>query len=68
MEAKALAEEQKRINPDCWKRKRTNSVRTAFDTHHYQAARYNFAHSYPTVHRVPSRSRCSRQNPQQLLF
>ena len=29
LEAKALAEEQKRLNPDCWKRKRTNSVRTA---------------------------------------
>lgn len=29
MEAKALAEEQKRLNPDCWKRKRTNSVRTS---------------------------------------
>uniref|UniRef100_A0A8C5EDB5 HMG-box transcription factor 1 n=1 Tax=Gouania willdenowi TaxID=441366 RepID=A0A8C5EDB5_GOUWI len=28
MEAKALAEEQKRLNPDCWKRKRTNSVST----------------------------------------
>uniref|UniRef100_A0A8C5G7D4 HMG-box transcription factor 1 n=1 Tax=Gouania willdenowi TaxID=441366 RepID=A0A8C5G7D4_GOUWI len=27
MEAKALAEEQKRLNPDCWKRKRTNSQR-----------------------------------------
>lgn len=26
VEAKALADEQKRINPDCWKRKRTNSV------------------------------------------
>ncbi|KAG8439927.1 hypothetical protein GDO86_005915 [Hymenochirus boettgeri] len=26
IEAKALAEEQKRLNPDCWKRKRTNSV------------------------------------------
>uniref|UniRef100_A0A8C7V3W5 HMG box-containing protein 1 n=1 Tax=Oncorhynchus mykiss TaxID=8022 RepID=A0A8C7V3W5_ONCMY len=26
MEAKALADEQKRLNPDCWKRKRTNSV------------------------------------------
>lgn len=25
VEAKALADEQKRINPDCWKRKRTNS-------------------------------------------
>ncbi|XP_036813489.1 HMG box-containing protein 1 isoform X2 [Oncorhynchus mykiss] len=25
MEAKALADEQKRLNPDCWKRKRTNS-------------------------------------------
>ncbi|KAJ8387012.1 hypothetical protein AAFF_G00161890 [Aldrovandia affinis] len=25
MEAKVLAEEQKRLNPDCWKRKRTNS-------------------------------------------
>ncbi|XP_068614362.1 HMG box-containing protein 1-like [Brachionichthys hirsutus] len=25
MEAKALAEEQKRLNPDCWKRKRANS-------------------------------------------
>ncbi|XP_075455829.1 HMG box-containing protein 1 [Ascaphus truei] len=25
VEAKALAEEQKRLNPDCWKRKRTNS-------------------------------------------
>lgn len=31
MEAKALAEEQKRLNPDCWKRKRTNSVRTGRD-------------------------------------
>lgn len=30
MEAKALAEEQKRLNPDCWKRKRTNSVRSNF--------------------------------------
>lgn len=26
-QAKALADEQKRLNPDCWKRKRTNSVR-----------------------------------------
>ena len=26
LEAKVLAEEQKRLNPDCWKRKRTNSV------------------------------------------
>lgn len=25
LEAKALAEEQKRLNPDCWKRKRSNS-------------------------------------------
>ncbi|XP_010894782.2 HMG box-containing protein 1 [Esox lucius] len=25
LEAKALAEEQKRLNPDCWKRKRNNS-------------------------------------------
>ncbi|KAJ3596280.1 hypothetical protein NHX12_002689 [Muraenolepis orangiensis] len=25
LEAKTLAEEQKRLNPDCWKRKRTNS-------------------------------------------
>lgn len=25
LQAKALAEEQKRLNPDCWKRKRTNS-------------------------------------------
>ncbi|KAL0962677.1 hypothetical protein UPYG_G00343870 [Umbra pygmaea] len=25
IEAKALAEEQKRLNPDCWKRRRTNS-------------------------------------------
>ncbi|KAK7895997.1 hypothetical protein WMY93_021322 [Mugilogobius chulae] len=25
IQAKALADEQKRINPDCWKRKRTNS-------------------------------------------
>ncbi|KAM3588077.1 uncharacterized protein V6R79_020732 [Siganus canaliculatus] len=25
MQAKALADEQKRLNPDCWKRKRTNS-------------------------------------------
>lgn len=31
MEAKALAEEQKRLNPDCWKRKRSNSVRTEGD-------------------------------------
>lgn len=30
MEAKALAEEQKRLNPDCWKRKRTNSVKCPF--------------------------------------
>lgn len=30
MEAKALAEEQKRLNPDCWKRKRTNSVKFRF--------------------------------------
>lgn len=30
MEAKALAEEQKRLNPDCWKRKRTNSVKCSF--------------------------------------
>lgn len=29
MEAKALAEEQKRLNPDCWKRRRTSSVSTA---------------------------------------
>ncbi|XP_062299692.1 HMG box-containing protein 1-like isoform X1 [Scomber scombrus] len=28
VEAKALADEQKRLNPDCWKRKRTSSVRT----------------------------------------
>lgn len=27
VQAKALADEQKRLNPDCWKRKRTNSVR-----------------------------------------
>lgn len=33
MEAKALAEEQKRLNPDCWKRKRTNSVRTKIRYH-----------------------------------
>lgn len=26
-QAKALADEQKRLNPDCWKRKRTTSVR-----------------------------------------
>uniref|UniRef100_S4RCE0 HMG box-containing protein 1 n=1 Tax=Petromyzon marinus TaxID=7757 RepID=S4RCE0_PETMA len=26
LEAKALADEQKHLNPDCWKRKRTNSV------------------------------------------
>uniref|UniRef100_A0A3B3ZY70 HMG box-containing protein 1 n=1 Tax=Periophthalmus magnuspinnatus TaxID=409849 RepID=A0A3B3ZY70_9GOBI len=26
VQAKALADEQRRINPDCWKRKRTNSV------------------------------------------
>ncbi|KAG7262589.1 hypothetical protein CRUP_036908 [Coryphaenoides rupestris] len=32
LEAKALAEEQKRLNPDCWKRKRTNSVRTTTTT------------------------------------
>ncbi|XP_042191088.1 HMG box-containing protein 1 isoform X1 [Callorhinchus milii] len=30
LEAKALAEEQKRLNPDCWKRKRSNSVREVF--------------------------------------
>ncbi|KAI3366927.1 hypothetical protein L3Q82_009578, partial [Scortum barcoo] len=33
IQAKALADEQKRLNPDCWKRKRTNSVRTHKDTH-----------------------------------
>ncbi|MEQ2199339.1 HMG box-containing protein 1, partial [Xenoophorus captivus] len=33
MEAKALAEEQKRLNPDCWKRKRTNSVRNTAKGH-----------------------------------
>lgn len=27
VQAKALADEQKRLNPDCWKRKRTGSVR-----------------------------------------
>lgn len=27
VQAKALADEQKRLNPDCWKRKRTSSVR-----------------------------------------
>ena len=32
MEAKALAEEQKRLNPDCWKRKRTNSVRMTINS------------------------------------
>uniref|UniRef100_A0A669EL68 HMG box-containing protein 1 n=1 Tax=Oreochromis niloticus TaxID=8128 RepID=A0A669EL68_ORENI len=26
LQAKALADEQKRLNPDCWKRKRTNSL------------------------------------------
>lgn len=35
LEAKALAEEQKRLNPDCWKRKRTNSV--SFVKLHYAA-------------------------------
>ena len=33
LQAKALADEQKRLNPDCWKRKRTNSVRTHTHTH-----------------------------------
>lgn len=33
LEAKALAEEQKRLNPDCWKRKRTNSVCFPLNTH-----------------------------------
>lgn len=35
MEAKALAEEQKRLNPDCWKRKRTNSVKCSFLIDHF---------------------------------
>lgn len=36
IEAKALADEQKRLNPDCWKRKRTNSVRRGHaHTHTY---------------------------------
>ncbi|MEQ2167651.1 hypothetical protein GOODEAATRI_006235 [Goodea atripinnis] len=26
LQAKTLADEQKRLNPDCWKRKRTNSI------------------------------------------
>lgn len=33
LQAKALADEQKRLNPDCWKRKRTNSVRTHTHAH-----------------------------------
>lgn len=33
VQAKALADEQKRINPDCWKRKRTNSVSKHTHTH-----------------------------------
>lgn len=33
LQAKALADEQKRLNPDCWKRKRTNSVRMHIKTH-----------------------------------
>lgn len=32
-QAKALADEQKRLNPDCWKRKRTNSVRRCTQNH-----------------------------------
>ena len=28
IQAKILADEHKRINPDCWKRKRTSQVRT----------------------------------------
>lgn len=35
LEAKALAEEQKRLNPDCWKRKRTNSVCLWSNLFHY---------------------------------
>lgn len=35
LEAKALAEEQKRLNPDCWKRKRTNSVCLRSNLFHY---------------------------------
>lgn len=40
-QAKALADEQKRLNPDCWKRKRTNSVRRCTQNH---------ATSQPTTH------------------
>ena len=45
MEAKALAEEQKRLNPDCWKRKRTNSVRTAVGDRYSPAASYTNVHT-----------------------
>ncbi|KAA8579958.1 hypothetical protein FQN60_005493, partial [Etheostoma spectabile] len=37
IEAKALADEQKRLNPDCWKRRRTNSGSLVFlAAHHTQ--------------------------------
>lgn len=35
LQAKALADEQKRLNPDCWKRKRTNSVSTHMRLHSF---------------------------------
>uniref|UniRef100_A0A3Q0SX65 HMG box-containing protein 1 n=1 Tax=Amphilophus citrinellus TaxID=61819 RepID=A0A3Q0SX65_AMPCI len=41
LQAKALADEQKRLNPDCWKRKRTNSVRTHTHTHTHTASPKN---------------------------
>ena len=49
MEAKTLADEQKRLNPDCWKRKRNNSVWRAHthtqystDTHAFHKTKNNY--------------------------
>lgn len=59
MEAKALAEEQKRLNPDCWKRKRTNSVserlRTFFGLPESGESRCMCVCVPVTLKRVPSR-------------
>lgn len=64
MEAKALAEEQKRLNPDCWKRKRTNSVSLLNNI--YPVFRFSHVSNItiiPSLNRVPSRLRSSPRIP-----
>lgn len=67
MEAKALAEEQKRLNPDCWKRKRTNSVSpTANSKNTFQLFEYLCTickHSVNVFDRVPSRLNQTARTP-----